>query len=140
MQWRINIPPLTRILLALLLLLSSIYQITRFAKSASGDGWDFLGLIPQRSVFYPWVFVTATFAEGNLLTLLVAAGTIVYGGKYLERAWDTREFGKLVLVVTVIPNLAATLIYVLWFAISRDDSRMYAVHTHVQCWPGKLIA
>ena len=131
MQWRFNVPPLTRILLAFLLVVSSIYQITRFAKTTAADNLDFLALIPQWSIFYPWVFLTATFAEPNLITLFIAGGTIWYGGKYLERAWDTREFGKFVLVVTLLPNLAASLIYVLWFAISRNDSRVYAVHTRV---------
>jgi membrane associated rhomboid family serine protease len=130
MQWRINIPPLTRILLAFLLGVSSVYQITRFASWTSPGDPDFLGLIPQWSVFHPWVFLTATFAEQNVLTLLIAGGTVLYGGKYLERAWDTREFGKFVLVVTVLPNVAAALIYVLWFAISRDDDRVYVDHTN----------
>ncbi len=135
MQWRINIPPLTRILLAFLLGVSSIYQITRFASWTSPGDPDFLGLIPQWSVFHPWVFLTATFAEQNLLTLLIAGGTVLYGGKYLERAWDTREFGKFVLVVTVLPNFAAALVYVLWFAISRDDDRVYVNRSRSACCP-----
>ena len=144
MQWRINIPPLTRILLALLLVISSVDQIIVFTRSSdarlNGSGsWNFLSLIPQQSVFYPWVFFTATFAERNLLTLVIAGGTVLYGGKYLERAWDTREFGKFVLVVTLLPNLAASLIYVLWFAISRNDSHMYVVDVVFACLKGKLI-
>lgn len=139
MQWRINIPPLTRILLVVLLVVASIYQITRFANSTAADDWDFLGLIPQRSVFYPWVFFTATFAERNVLTLVIAGGTVLYGGRYLERAWDTREFAKFVLVVTVLPNLAASLIYILWFAISRNDSHMYVVQIQFAGRFGKLI-
>lgn len=131
MQWRINIPPLTRILLALLLVISSVYQIIRFVNSSASDSWDFLSLIPQRSVFYPWVFFTATFAERNVVTLVIAGATVLYGGKYLERAWDTREFGKFVLVVTVIPNLAASLTYVLWFAVSRNDSHMYVAKIRI---------
>lgn len=127
MQWRMNVPPLTRILLAVLLVISSTYQIIRFTNSTASDTWDFLSLVPQRSVFYPWVFFTATFAERNVLALIIAGGTVLYGGKYLERAWDTREFAKFVLVVTVLPNLMASLTYVLWFAISRNDSHMYVV-------------
>ncbi len=78
-------------------------------------------MVPQRALFQPWVFVTATFAEQNVITLLVAAITIFYGGKYLERAWDSREFGKFVIVVIVASNCFASLLYVLLFAITRDD-------------------
>ena len=123
MQLRINIPPLTRLLLGLLLAISITHQVTRYIYG--GLDPELLALIPQWSLFYPWVYFTATFAEQNVVTLLVAGATILYGGKYLERAWGSTEFGKFVLVVTVLPNFAATLIYVLWFAITRDDTRAY---------------
>lgn len=121
---RVNIPPLTRLLLALLLAISIAHQITRYVFG--GLDPELLALIPQWSLFYPWVYFTATFAEQNVLTLLIAGATILYGGKYLERAWGSTEFGKFVLLVTVLPNFAATFIYVLWFAITRDDSRALA--------------
>ena len=123
MQMRINIPPLTRVLLGLLLAVSIAHQVTRYVFG--GLDPELLALIPQWSLFYPWVYFTATFAEQNMATLLIAGATILYGGKYLERAWGSTEFGKFVLLVTVLPNLVATVIYVLWFAITRDDSRAY---------------
>jgi membrane associated rhomboid family serine protease len=123
MQMRINIPPLTRVLLALLIAISVTHQITRYIFGGLDQG--FLAIIPQWSLFYPWVYATATFAEQNVVTLLIAGATILYGGKYLERAWSSTEFGKFVLIVTVLPNVAATFIYVLWFAITRDESRAY---------------
>ncbi|KAK4692413.1 hypothetical protein P7C71_g4784, partial [Lecanoromycetidae sp. Uapishka_2] len=124
MQMRINIPPLTRVLLALLIAISVTHQITRYIFGGLDQG--FLAIIPQWSLFYPWVYATATFAEQNVVTLLVAGATILYGGKYLERAWSSTEFGKFVIIVTVLPNVVATLIYVLWFAITRDESRALA--------------
>lgn len=82
---------------------------------------DFLVLVPQRALFQPWVFLTATFAEPNIITLLLAGFTIFYGGNYLERAWESREFAKFVLVVTLISNSVASLFYIALFAINRDD-------------------
>ena len=120
---RINIPPLTRVLLALVLAISIAHQITRYLYG--GLDPELLALIPQWSLFYPWVYFTATFAEQNVVTLLIAGATILYGGKYLERAWGSTEFGKFVLLVTVLPNFLATLVYVLWFAFTRDESRAY---------------
>ena len=123
MQLRINIPPLTRVLLALLITISITHQITRnvFGKLDKG----FLAIVPQWSLFYPWVYLTATFAEQNVITLLIAGATVLYGGKYLERAWSSTEFGRFVLLVTVLPNLATTFIYVFWFAITQDEKRAY---------------
>ena len=57
------------------------------------------------------------------MTLLLAGVTVLYGGKYLERAWSSTELGKFVLLVTVLPNVAATFIYVLWYAITQDEAR-----------------
>ena len=123
MQFRINIPPLTRVLLALLFAISTAHQVTRYFFN--GLDPQLLALIPQWSLFYPWVYFTATYAEQNIVTLLIAAATILYGGKYLERAWGSTEFGKFVLLLTVLPNFVATLVYVFWFAITRDESRAY---------------
>lgn len=127
MQLRTTVPPLTRILLILLLVISSIYQITRLAGLSTLSDPGFLALIPQWSLFHPWVFFTATFAEQNILTLIIAWATIFFGGKYLERAWDSKEFGKFVLLVTLVPNFAASLLYVLLFAITRDDDNAFVI-------------
>ncbi|KAL9099464.1 MAG: hypothetical protein Q9163_005042 [Psora crenata] len=124
MQMRINIPPLTRILLVLLVAISITHQATRYLFHTLPA--ELLALVPQQSLFYPWVYLTATFAEQNVVTLLIAGATILYGGKYLERAWGSREFAKFVLIVTVLPNVASTFIYVLWFAITRDAARAVA--------------
>ncbi|KAG8530981.1 uncharacterized protein KY384_004338 [Bacidia gigantensis] len=121
MQVRISIPPLTRLLLALLLAISATHQASRYIFHALPS--ELLALVPQQSVFYPWVYVTAAFAEQNLITFLIAAATILYGGKYLERAWGAAEFGRFFLLVTVIPNVAASIVYILWFAITRDSAR-----------------
>lgn len=90
-------------------------------RSSSPSNSDFLVLVPQRALFQPWVYFTATFAESNIITLLPAGFTIFYGGKYLERAWESREFGKFVLLVTLISNFVASLLYVALFAITRED-------------------
>lgn len=122
MQMRINIPPLTRILLGLLFAISLTHQATRYIFRDTLPV-ELLALVPQQSVFYPWVYITASFAEQNIVTLLIAGATILYGGKYLERAWGSTEFGKFLLIVAVLPNVASTIVYVLWFAITQDAAR-----------------
>ena len=127
MALRINIPPLTRVLLILLVGLSLVYQAASYRERRSGatthTGVPWLALTPQLSVYYPWVYLTSTFAERNVATLLVAGATVFYGGKYLERAWGSAEFGKFFLVATLIPNVTAALLYVLVFAITRADAQ-----------------
>lgn len=118
MQWRINIPPLTRVLLALLVTFSVSYQGLRLGVDRTAG--HYLALIPQWALFTPWVYFTATYSEQNVLTTLIAGATILYGGKYLERAWGSLEFGRFILIVTLLPNFVASLIYVLLFAIGRN--------------------
>ncbi|KAL8730320.1 MAG: hypothetical protein Q9181_004707 [Wetmoreana brouardii] len=119
MQWRINIPPLTRILLLLLIVFSASYQALRYGVEDAGH---YLALIPQWALFTPWVYFTATYSEQNIVTICIAGATILYGGKYLERAWGSMEFGKFILLVTLLPNFVASLIYVFLFAVIRNDS------------------
>ncbi|KAL8908136.1 MAG: hypothetical protein Q9171_005579 [Xanthocarpia ochracea] len=120
MQWRVNIPPLTRVLLALLIAFSLSYQALRYGLDYTAG--HYLALVPQWALFTPWVYFTATYSEQNVVTLLIAGATIFYGGKYLERAWGSGEFGKFILLVTLFPNFLASLIYVFWFAISQNVS------------------
>jgi membrane associated rhomboid family serine protease len=132
MALRINLPPLTRACLAALILLSVTFGALRYRLWSSGpaEGTSltdlthtlipYLTLVPQLSIYYPWVFVTASFVETNIFTLLVTGATLFSGGKYLERAWSGAEFAKFLAVVTVIPNLAAFFIYIIWFAATSN--------------------
>ena len=56
-------------------------------------------------IYYPWTLLTATLAEHNFITLGIAVATVFYGGKYLERAWGSRELGEFLLVVVIVSNL-----------------------------------
>lgn len=137
MVLRINVPPLTRVLLVTLLGVSVVYQAASYRQNQSQSrnartGIPWIALTPQLSIFYPWAYLTSTFAEKNVLTLLVAGAALFYGGKYLERAWGSAEFGKFLLVVILISNVVASCLYVLVFAILRTDAHAYVtlgVHT-----------
>lgn len=117
-----NFPSFSQALLALLVLISLVHQFLKVSRPSTSRNSDFLVLVPQRALFQPWVFFTATFAEPNIITLLLAGFTIFYGGNYLERAWVSGEFAKFVLVVTLISNFVASLFYIALFAINRDDN------------------
>lgn len=115
---RVNIPPLTRTLLVLLVGLSLIYQAINFrhANAPSARGW--LVLVPGVSIWYPWVYASSALAEENVLTMLIGGATVFYGGKYLERAWGSADFARFVAIVTLVPMAVAGLLYQLAWTLS----------------------
>ena len=133
---RINLPPLTRGLLLVSLALSALNAALRTSKwTASLDGapsptaasnylsspeWaiPYLVLIPVKSIRYPWTALTGSLIENNIVSLAISWSVIWFGGRYLERAWGSKEFGKFVLFVTMIPNLASFFLYAVWHQIS----------------------
>lgn len=127
---RFNLPPLARILLAALITCTVLNAVLkpRAADWVSavgtplvgvGNGVPFLAIVPRASMWYPWVFLTATVVEQNVFGLLITGATVFYGGRYLERAWSSAEFAKFILFVTMIPNLLCFVIYIAWFAVTK---------------------
>ncbi|CAI7607349.1 unnamed protein product [Penicillium pancosmium] len=130
MPLRVNIPPATRICLVSLLTLSLLYNIARWRQLDTSAGSlqttpiiPYLTLVPSHFFYYPWTLITSTFVEQNIFTVLLNAATIFYGGKYLERAWGSREFSKFVAAVTLIPNAVIIPIYLIWGAAGGSSSR-----------------
>ncbi|KAI1825773.1 eukaryotic integral membrane protein [Xylaria intraflava] len=117
---RLNIPPVTRIVLAVLLL-QSLSSIVIHSAHRTSVVIEWLTLVPQLSLFYPWTFLTTTLAEENLTSLIVAAVTLFNGGRYLERAWSSKEFAKFLVVASLIPNILCFLLLVTLFTVTRDE-------------------
>ena len=128
---RVNIPPVTRILLIVIVALSFLYNLARWRQLGGALAADnpalplvpYLALVPAVAVFYPWTFLTATFVEQNVFTLFMNGATIFFGGKYLERAWGSKEFGKVVIIAAVLPNLIAVPTYIAWGAMMGNTAR-----------------
>ncbi|KAI5928069.1 eukaryotic integral membrane protein-domain-containing protein [Camillea tinctor] len=120
---RLNIPPVTRILLGVLLLQSVLSTAIRYRQWSAHSEIvvEWLTLVPQLSLFYPWTFVTTTLVENNIFTLAIAGVTLYHGGRYLERAWSSREFAKFLLVVSLIPNALCFLVLVAFFTVTRNE-------------------
>ncbi|OTA57208.1 rhomboid family protein [Hypoxylon sp. EC38] len=120
---RLNIPPVTRVVLVVLLLQSVLSAAVRYRQWSAHSEIvvEWLTLIPQLSLFYPWTFLSATLVENNIFTLGIALLTLYHGGKYLERAWSSREFAKFLLVASLIPNTLTFLVLVSLFTITRNE-------------------
>ncbi|KAK3946348.1 eukaryotic integral membrane protein-domain-containing protein [Diplogelasinospora grovesii] len=120
---RINIPPVTRILLIVLVLQSILSAAIRYRQwTAHSEIFiPYLNLVPQLSLVYPWTFITTTLVESNVFTLGIACLTLYHGGRYLERAWSSREFGKFLLISSVIPNTLCFGTLIVFFTVTRDE-------------------
>lgn len=131
---RINLPPLTRSLLASVLVFTLLNFILRPQSNwvdkvekpllSVGNGVPYLAIIPGVSVIYPWVFLLATVVEQNVLGLVVTGLAVFYGGRYLERAWGSSEFSKFILFVAMVPNLLTFLLYVFAYLLSKNTSTL----------------
>jgi membrane associated rhomboid family serine protease len=119
---RLNIPPITRILLIGLISQSTLSAAIRYRQwtEESDAVIPYLVLVPQLSLLYPWTFLTTTLVENNVFTAGIAGLTIFYGGRYLERAWTSKEFGKFLLIVSLVPNALTFGTLVTLFAVTGD--------------------
>lgn len=143
MPLRVNIPPATRACLISLLSLSLLYNIARWRQMDSTPGKPavtpivpYLTLVPSRFIFYPWTLVTATFVEQNIFTVLLNGATLFYGGKYLERAWSSREFTKFIVTIALIPNAVIVPLYLIGGALRGGSSGRYVppLRSLLTCW------
>ncbi|KAF3933322.1 hypothetical protein ABW19_dt0201758 [Dactylella cylindrospora] len=157
---RINLPPLTRAIIVIDLCLSLIAGALRYSawvsRAALGDTApagstppellassqiQYLTVVPALSIIYPWTLATAAFVEANIFTLVITSATFFYGGKYLERAWGSREFAKFLGVVGVGSNLVALVIYVGWYAVTKDvNVNFTSINGGVAFQAGFLVA
>lgn len=134
---RINLPPVTRFIILALVSLSTLNAGLRFrswvaettpqqqiatspSTYLSSPEWaiPYLVLIPTKSLWYPWTFLTASLIENNIVSLAVSGAVVWFGGRYLERAWGSQEFTKFVVFVTVLPNFLSFLLYGFWHIIT----------------------
>ncbi|QIW96848.1 hypothetical protein AMS68_002366 [Peltaster fructicola] len=134
---RINLPPVTRVIILALISLSTLNAGLRFrswvatttpeqqlttspSTYLSSPQWaiPYLVLIPTKSLWYPWTFLTAALIENNIISLTVSGAVVWFGGKYLERAWGSQEFGKFAIFVTVTPNFLSFLLYGFWHILT----------------------
>lgn len=153
---RLNLPPLTRALLLTLLALSVLNAVLRTRKwtaslptststtttpttpslvdkaanylSSPSYAIPYLVLVPTASLRYPWTFLSASLVENNVLSLGISVAVLWFGGRYLERAWGSTEFGKFVLVVTAIPNVLSFCVYAIWHGVVEGGTPELYVH------------
>jgi membrane associated rhomboid family serine protease len=119
---RLNLPPITRIILSALAAQSLLSFAIRYSQWTTNTNVvvPYIQLVPQLSLFYPWTFITTTLVENNVFTLAIACVTLFYGGRYLERAWTSREFVKFLVITALVPNAITFGTLVILYAITGD--------------------
>ncbi|GAA5816155.1 hypothetical protein MFLAVUS_009681 [Mucor flavus] len=129
-----NVPTLTKALVSLLLFCSIAPQIYMYRLNSEADAdsdilsvCPFIGLLPGFVMFAPWTFLTATFYEDNMITLLCSVVVLLFCGKYLERAWGSKELLKFVLVTAVLSNVVTMFGILVSYYITADDMYLYRV-------------
>lgn len=124
---RINIPPVTRIVLIALGVQSILSAAIRYRQWTANSEIviPYLNLVPQLSLVYPWTFVTTTLVESNIFTFTIACLTLHNGGRYLERAWSSAELAKFLVVVSLVPNLLCFSTLTALFAFTRNERWTY---------------
>ncbi|KAK5091901.1 hypothetical protein LTR70_002998 [Exophiala xenobiotica] len=129
---RINVPPVTRALILLTCSFSFVCAAARWnipltAEDSTAEAPDrsipYLTLVPSKSLYYPWTVLTSIFVEQNILNFLINTTAVYLSGKYLERAWGSKDFAIVALVGAVIPNLLVIPTYVLWGTVTRNTTR-----------------
>lgn len=129
---RTNVPPVTRALILLTCSFSFICAAARWNTSATAaDGSavppdrliPYPTLVPSKSLYYPWTVLTSIFVEENILNFFINTAAVYLSGRYLERAWGSKDFAIVALIGAVIPNLLVIPTYVLWGIITLDTTR-----------------
>ncbi|ORY95400.1 eukaryotic integral membrane protein-domain-containing protein [Syncephalastrum racemosum] len=129
-----NIPPLTKAMVTTLLVLSCASYIYSYRAQLNAEddpsttaflGCPFIGLLPGLALYTPWTFLTATFYEDTLYALVFSSVVLLFCGKYLERAWGSRELLKYVLLTGVVSNIVTCLGIIMTFYISGEGDYLY---------------
>lgn len=161
---RLTLPPLTKVMVVLLVVLSSVVTLLRYyqysvvvkamndhdrmlldASSSEEitDGRNFppdqktldelphpqdlyvplLTIVPGKSmVYYPWILITSSFVEQNVLSFILTIAILLYGGRYCEHVWGSVELSRFMLIQTVVPNCIALLFYLFIYSIKDPQS------------------
>ena len=73
---------------------------------------------PALSVLYPWVILTTSFVETSVMGFVLTGATLVFGGRYCERVWSTKELAWFVGLQSVVPVLVTSLLLVIKYILT----------------------
>jgi membrane associated rhomboid family serine protease len=129
-----RIPIVTKLTCAATITLSLLSWILRYRHWAStGDNASdteagiikFITLVPASSFYMPWTLITNQVVASNLITLMLSVAVLLLGGRYLERAWSSRELAEFYIVIGLATSASIYLGLVLLFGVTRDAAYLH---------------
>ncbi|KAI7869028.1 eukaryotic integral membrane protein-domain-containing protein [Spinellus fusiger] len=126
-----SVPLLTRGLVTVLLVVSCFAKVYLYYKNQDPampllQVCSFIGLVPGLGLYTPWTFLTATFYESNVFSLMGSLMILLLCGKYLERAWGSRELLKYVLLTAFLSNVVTWVGILFTYYLSKNEQLLYS--------------
>ncbi|KAF9438362.1 hypothetical protein BGZ76_008392 [Entomortierella beljakovae] len=146
-SWRstlTNVPPLTKTISTAMIVMTALDFALRFRDMAVVDYSDaeapnngaapsfvnaeatlipLVAMVPVSAPFRFWTFATASFFERNIIQFAINITVLLGSGKYLERAWGSRELFKF-LSITSVGSMLALYFTCLFEYIARGNENL----------------
>lgn len=107
------LPLSTKIAVASLVSVTLALLVVKVYNDDLSTPVPYIQLLPRYAVFYPWVFVTAVFAEVSILGFLVSLALLVVATKYVEKFWGYKEVLKFICLVGSLTNLITVIVVII---------------------------
>ncbi|KAF9389072.1 hypothetical protein CPB97_012035 [Podila verticillata] len=125
-----NVPPLTKSISTAMTVMSSLGFALRFRDltsdaDAEGTLTQLIAMVPVSAPYHPWTFATAPFYERSVLQFIINSAILLGCGKYLERAWGSREFFKYLAVTSVGSMLALYITCLFEYTVRGNEDLLY---------------
>ncbi|CAO3567343.1 unnamed protein product [Mortierella alpina] len=140
-RWRSSlssVPPFTKSLSTAMTVMTTLglaFRLKDLALSAyNPDAEDIssedslirlLALVPASVLYRPWTFATASFLERNIFQYALHMVILLGSGKYLERAWGSRELFKFLTITSVGTMIGIYLTYLFEYLVSGNEDLIY---------------
>eukprot|EP00798_Chlamydomonas_sp_ICE-L_P004187 gene4187-14288_t len=114
-------PSVTRLSKVLSLLLVIGCLVSYFVPSSVG----YLALVPGRTLPMIWNLITAGFLITNPIELLVEIGLLLVLARLVEPTYGSKEFLKLIFVVTLMTSVSVFAVVCITFATTQNGKLLY---------------
>ncbi|KAF9961026.1 hypothetical protein BGZ72_005149 [Mortierella alpina] len=84
-----------------------------------------LALVPVSAPYRFWTFATAAFYERSIIQFAINTAFLLGSGKYLERAWGSREFLKFLAVTSVGSMLGVYFTCLFQYVVRGNENILY---------------
>ncbi|CAG8506907.1 26447_t:CDS:2, partial [Gigaspora margarita] len=129
-----NVPPTVKTLTFSIVFVSALGALKRFHRWGENpfvvDVLPDFALVPGHAAQKFWAFFTAGFLETNPTSLIGSVIAMIACGKYLERAWGSKDFLKFVGIILIGVTLSTYFTYLLEYTITGDEYYLFEVQAN----------